>query len=1674
MKNKSILAIIIFVLVLLVSTIASAVPDSFYFHGDGQGEFSTVKIGDTWILCIQKGGPLKETTYEGEDAGRTSQEYCVYENGHVGPEWEGDKYQSKLTLKNKIDNVKHQDALYALINSTDIEVAQKILWALDINKGSIVSTNEDLYKESVSYRAFYEKIQAAGGFKPTNSTNTSKVKVAVNKEDDTYTVGPFKISYLDDYYKRSNGTRINFGEITGLNVISDTGAAMQLVDIQDARGNSIRSREYKYPTNGEEFFVKFKGNAKSITLDVNFKYLRECTGSMYEYQGEISAWSWIRNSTGQCSHVTRTTRCHHVDPISGVHSGCHDIDIWENFETYQYKLKKSILSSAQTLLGYAFDGAMQWDTARLSTSPRINITMNISGKVFLDKDEGKVNEGNNVLDNGEGLEGIEVTLYEIDGTKVNLQQNVVHKHTGNSGTNGGCYTTPVYHTHIGNESVYGACYSEITHVHKGSSAITGTNKGGAGTCFTQPIYHTHDVNCYDKNDRVICGKTTSTLEFYKNTCGITPKYKLTCNKQEGKTIDYYAPSCGMSETTVTGTKQLLNPVLTNKDGYYEFTGLDAQKDYYVKFTYNGILYTNVLYNKNGDITSKATEDYQEGSKKYTQEYINNRTNFNNKFAEIGSYPSNYKTKHWKTGAEIYNTVYLQENIADLFKEVAQAMVTSKGNSIDAYQAIINKYKSTDPEIEQKVQFIADCRINAYTVETYSMPNQFVIDSMAQIVAGKGYAPIYSGTYNQTNVNLGMKNRPTVDLALYKDSFKAEVVINGKSEIYEYDARKGGSDGFSIGVSESDYLNGIRNKYLAVTSEQKNAANKEVAEKITKNQTRELQTDKYEIEMRTEEIANGQSGNYKQEVTGQVNPNYQLNYNYENLTQSETGVNNDRLKIFLTYKIAIRNQSGIIGAVTEVVDYYDPNYEFVNAYVGDTDGNKLGTVTKYDESMYAANGNNMYKSTKGTYKTMYLRPDEETRLHNDNKEQYIFVTLQLLGPANDAGTILSDKLLNNDRLLTINLAEINGYKTYDALTGTSTPGLIDIDSNPGNLNITNVDEFTEDNIKNYPNIVDMYEDDTSRAPTFIFKIKESRTLEGTVFEDATTDNSNKIDTAKIRQGNGKLDEGETGIKDVIVELVEIKNNQMIVRSTTRTNEKGWYGFTGFLPGDYTVRFTYGSDNDTAMNKQTAFEAAGQNDKSYNGQDFQSTIFGAKEGNVLTNATYNTDETLGARYNEKNAAKNNEEANVNVSAGTLIDKYDTQGFYWYTINDQLSDARDDVYRKNQVIDYSKSEYGREITNHKSEVLNSYQNAEYYADYYPEMTKELHNELVSELERRTYRYAYTAQIPVEVEYAKTTVVGNYKDGQKYEHKITGVDFGIVERPKSELVIDQDVAHIKVTAADGITVLFDTDKGVNNLQWIKGQDANKGMINGTRIKDYDKNELINVIMDSELISGAKIEITYNFTVTNNGETDGDTTSRAKKIINYVANNLNFEVEDNKDQNGNALWQVVKLEDIQNSAKSTLVNNRAKDKRNQLDLSTQTTTLLSTDTNPLASTSLKPGESVSATLKLTKILSAESSEDDLSYTNMAEIVEIDNTVGRYDHAAIPGNQDLEEHPQEHDTAGASKLASRNNKQTPPDGEVIVTPPTGSKRMYYGVGAIITLVLLGGIYLIKRKVVDKK
>ena len=215
----------------------------------------------------------------------------------------------------------------------------------------------------------------------------------------------------------------------------------------------------------------------------------------------------------------------------------------------------------------------------------------------------------------------------------------------------------------------------------------------------------------------------------------------------------------------------------------------------------------------------------------------------------------------------------------------------------------------------------------------------------------------------------------------------------------------------------------------------------------------------------------------------------------------------------------------------------------------------------------------------------------------------------------------------------------------------------------------------------------------------------------------------------------------------------------------------------------------------------------------------------------------------------------------------------------------------------------------------------------------------------------------------------------------------------------------------------------------------------------------------------GSILKIKYKITVTNIGEVDykdnefyyrgseNDPKTNIVKtiqlqIIDYVGyqnsdddkgtiNNLNFDEEYNKDDSGHSIWKYQMASDLKHQGllKSSVA-----------DLAKQYNTIVVHQTNESlegdSENSLVPiirkdscgdlPSEYSKEIVLTKLISGDSSTDDLSYDNLVEIIQLDNEVGRRTAFSTVGNQNP--------TIHASELDADDS------GMVIFTTPFGEKR----------------------------
>lgn len=976
------------------------------------------------------------------------------------------------------------------------------------------------------------------------------------------------------------------------------------------------------------------------------------------------------------------------------------------------------------------------------------------------------------------------------------------------------------------------------------------------------------------------------------------------------------------------------------------------------------------------------------------------------------------------------------------------------------------------------EYVVDCQLESYTgnggIDCYPVENIFVIDYMQNQLSKTiiNAAPIYEKILH---INQGYKERQEVDLALKKDVEKATLEINGKTHVYEYDKRSEANDPnydatFDIGVRISDGY-------------------------YSTEYSREL---------------------YKSDYAYKVS---QYGENYAEYGKDKE----DELKIFVTYKLTVRNQSmSIRGRIDEIVDYFDEDYTFVpeRSYIEWSDGS-----TNNNAEIFSV-GSSKLGSTPGDiggYNKVYVTGGDRYLNSGEKVTYYLTYEVNKTTDANGENWIILDEELESGAAIGVgkeNIAEINRYSTIYA-DGTQVPnvgevgglpaGLIDKDSNPGNVEDTGIGKDTGINDAVY----ERFEDDSDKAPNIRIILyrddEENRVIQGTVWEDERNVNDNSINRGTTATGDGIRDEDETKINGVTVQLVEIMDNgtefvwreygdhsqdytkpiETIGKGTgSGTQEEetpiinvanlvenykftgdytGQYVFKSFMPGNYVIRYIYGDTirtvlvNDTSTSEEAksisnVYGEKGLNAKSYNGQDYKSTTYQAGLG------TYNGNNThAGYVYD---IAKSD-------ATAVVSDAKDLKTL------ENIRTTMSQLNSRAEVIDYS----NENLINHIAEVLASYREQPSYNGVAYNQTQI--QSLVQELMDKTKMTAETGTMNIEFEY-NTAITGDNSNNNQTRYVVANVDLGLEERPKAQLAIEKEVTNVKLTLANG-TVLFDAETTASNVLWQDHKNYQAGYKDGlldgskfstiTAIRNLNSTKfgLIQLTMDEELMHGATIRISYQITVRNVGEadynddnfyytgvasnTDSIVKTTANQVIDYIANNLQFYVADNSS------WQVISQDDLLNNG---LVNTALKD-----NIAQYNTIITTTDNANIAKTALVPTiykdkidnnaqDSVSDPLVLTQLITAENDTDDLTYRNIVEIVRTSNTVGRKSEYSVVGNQDPSKEPQEMDS---------DRSET-----VRILPPFGDTGIYYII-AITTLAAVGiiviGVIFIKKKVLKK-
>lgn len=1067
--------------------------------------------------------------------------------------------------------------------------------------------------------------------------------------------------------------------------------------------------------------------------------------------------------------------------------------------------------------------------------------------------------------------------------------------------------------------------------------------------------------------------------------------------------------------------------------------------------------TNTEWFEKWKANSKASE-LETNTGKNT---IEGRQTFNNRFAEIGASPKNYISKNTlgistylveeegiyynksytrlelmgytlkKTSKGVayvqdkiqlvdgykynqYGTLDYDDNgaitsewseglISQKIKEfiVANGHYPNEAEKVRIYRSIVGDMN--DDEAWNKLQFIEDCKMSALTKSPFN--------------SGIEYYPTNKnatfGTDLLTNyVNLGLWRRQEFNAQLTKDVVEVTTTSNGNSLTTPFNSKEKAL--YYIKDYMNDYTNAIKENNGKINL--------------------------------AKQYADSQQGIY----INRLNAQYYYNKYYDRPIKQSEYMGQRNLEVEIKYRITVYNLSQSLETqITEVVDYYDDSLQLTSAVVN-TNGKNISNdkSSAVSESIY---GQVTEKSFPG-FNKVYIR------LQNKQLATGEGITIDLTYKVKRMALQGFEGYINIGEKT--NIAEINGYKTYYS-ANTSTPnrhgaiignnttvaGLIDVNSTPGNLEtieeITNgVINFEDDSDKTTATLTitdDPTPPDSDTPPDSNTPIDSTNIISGCVWEDAKT--------GKASLGNGIRDSGEKRIAGVKVALCTREdkiNDQLstgekqvdwiqryneknynkytykVVKEET-TDQNGEYSFKDVEKGDYYVLFGYGLDDATVLTNNKENETnkilgkTGSNTKSYNGQDYKSTIFQAN----LENGEYDLEKI-------KEYDKN------------LNDKY-------------VSDAIDDWGRVKEVNEYSKIQ-----TNHIAEVLASPTKVPTYLG--EQYGSDLMGRLVDELTTNTWKIAKTPKIEV------TEVKGG--------ERIPNVDLGLVERPITQLQITNNVENVKVTLSDG-SIVFDATqtaeatKGneIKNVIWKSNRIATKGITGG----------FIQLYLDEELMYGATIQITYKMQINEKnddyveyegleyyakGRTNSGTKveSGAKKLVCYIPNKMQF----NKTQSGNwnAITDINEIipaeEKDDENINNNLVNYRLKD-----TISSQSNTICKIErpnNTEDKEAYLNNAYLNNNMLTISQLITKEGAQG--GYECKVEIVELENAVGRRMKTSIVGNFNPANDPVENDEAKAENVA--------------VMPPFGIGQVfYYVLTVVIAGMLVVGIIFIKKKVLVK-
>ena len=984
---------------------------------------------------------------------------------------------------------------------------------------------------------------------------------------------------------------------------------------------------------------------------------------------------------------------------------------------------------------------------------------------------------------------------------------------------------------------------------------------------------------------------------------------------DGITVKILDQNGNVVKNPVTGQDQV---TVTANGGIYQFKKLviDDLSKYTVQFTYDGLIYENVVAHLSKANGSKAVEP--------------GRQEFNNKFNSV------------EKGQ--------QEN---------QAAIKNQNDSTVA--SVDYTFRQYDSGRVAEISETRNCEI---TADTKSANYTLSYDRKQESIVLE-------------NVNLGIYKRRQADLAVQKELDQVKVEIGGYGHVYKYGTMYDETNAQEV---QNSWNIGVR------------------------------------FESR-----------YKGTYT---RPVYRADAEYE------TGDGSNELEMKVTYKITIANQEALPTRINQIVDYCDSRFDniVIGTGIDASNGNLTGT---FSSSSYRIQNNSDYKrveidvnqtinpsavgatADKATQISLYVQYD---------LSREAIVSLLNEGVSED-DVNLNEKLqeLERRRRNLTNIAEVSSFTTFSPNNPSLLYAAVDKDSIPENA--TPFDETT-------------YEDDTDKSSSLAIVIANARTVSGLVFEDS--ENGQLRETENVVEGDSRYDEAtEDTIGGVKVELIDATTGNVVqiydeiagewtdARAETVTGSDGTYSISGFIPGKYKIKFTYG-------------------DGSYKILDTGNT-------QNYTNMTESYKSTV-INYDKYREISQNKK-------------------FYRDANTHMSYAIDNIQTR-QEIDENFKIYNFKSTNDIREMEATTPEFEINVEYEDDDL-----------------------LTIDIDYIQNRVKFN----------VNNIDLGIIRRPRQEISIEKSISEIRLALSNGQALI---DAQIDEDGNVTGQTTYLSYIKPVKVDGkVTETGFVRIELDSSLMQGSTVSLKYRFTLNNQGEADYINIDNSNEMFNYgyykygesyytsgivsesqkqndvitisptmIIDYLNEGVGYQPDDPTNIeyLWQAKSISELESSqlVQSDVIQALKTGTYNQYNEAGEIVSSETIDENQIFTTDyfkvnnikFKPKYAIGGTIYEAEtgavymvVSQLLSSDNDVTFQNQAEIVEITKDGGGRTVNFVPGNY----------------VPNKVNKEVDDttSQELIVVPSTGSNKAYILpiMVLVISFVILGiGIYLIIVKVMKKE